>query len=132
MIEVLVAIDDDVDRALAQADAVADLADQRGDVHAILLHVFTDNPQGASVDQLHAVRRARDRLTDAGVEIEFASTSGDPAEGILRQADESDVDFVSVAGRKRSPAGKALLGSVSQQVLLQADRPVLFSTSDEE
>lgn len=130
MYDVLVAVDENEDRALAQADAVADLAEGREDVAAHLLHVFTDNPDGASVHQLGSVRRSRERLEDAGVEVELAETSGDPAEEILARAREGEVDLVSVAGRKRSPAGKALLGSVSQEVLLGAERPVLFSTVD--
>ncbi|PSP80136.1 universal stress protein [Halobacteriales archaeon QS_1_68_20] len=131
MYQVLVAIDGSEERALAQADAVVDLADGRDDVGAVLLHVFNDNPEGASVHQIGAVRRARERLEDAGVDVSLAEASGDPAEEILVSAGEVDADLVSVAGRKRSPAGKVLLGSVSQQVLLNADRPVLFTTTQE-
>lgn len=132
MYEVLVAIDDSEARALAQAAAVADLAAERGDVAAELFHAFTDNPEGASVHQVGAVRRARERLETADVEVSLAEGSGDPAAAILGRAGEVDADLISVAGRTRSPAGKALLGSVSQEVLLGADRPVLFTTVDEE
>lgn len=130
MYEVLLAIDESEERALAQAEAVAALAEDRGDVNAVLLHVFTDNPNGASVHRVGAVRRARERLEAADVAVELAETSGDPAEQIIAHARERDADLVSVAGRKRSPAGKVLLGSVSQEVLLGTERPVLFSTAD--
>ena len=130
MSTVLLAIDDDEQRALAQADAVATLADGRDDLTAMLFHVFTENPHGASVHQLSSIRTARERLTDAGIETMFAESSGNPADEILTRARDHDVDLISVAGRTRSPAGKALLGSVSQQVLLEADQPVLFTTSD--
>lgn len=127
MYEVLLAIDDDRARAVAQAEAVLDLPGDPADVHATLLHVFTgDNPGGASVHQVGAVRRARELLEDAGVEVTLDESSGDAAEEILLAAADRDVDLVTVSGRQRSPAGKALLGSASQEVLLQSDRPVLF------
>jgi nucleotide-binding universal stress UspA family protein len=127
MYDVLLAIDDDEDRALAQARAVTDLPRNADDVHAVLLHVFTgDNPGGASVQQVGSIRRASEHLEAAGVEVTLDESSGDPAEEILSVAEERDVDLVTVSGRQRSPAGKALLGSASQSVLLQSDRPVLF------
>ena len=128
MSELLLAIDDSTERAVAQARAVADLPVD----HATLLHVFVgENPNGASVHQVASVRRARERLEEAGIEVELAESSGDPAEAIVETARERDVDLVVVAGRRRSPTGKAVLGSVSQSVLLTADRPVLFCADDE-
>jgi nucleotide-binding universal stress UspA family protein len=100
-------------------------------VRAILVHIFTENPEGASVAQLGSVREAREILEDAGVEVELDESSGDPADIILDIADEVDADVVGLGGRKRSPAGKALFGSVTQSVILNTDRPVLVSGTAE-
>ncbi len=124
MYEALLAVDRDEERATAQASAVADLPGI-DEVRATLLHVFGENPTGASVGQVAAVRRARERLREAGVAVELRETSGDPAEEILDAADDIDADVVVVGGRKRTPAGKVLFGSVTQGVVLGTDRPVL-------
>jgi nucleotide-binding universal stress UspA family protein len=124
---VLVPVDESESRARTQAEAVAALPAASEAVEATLLHVFTDNPSGASVTQLGAVRRAREVLEDADVEVRLDEASGDPAEEVVERARELDVDCICVAGRKRSPAGKALFGSVSQDVILDSDRAVLFA-----
>jgi nucleotide-binding universal stress UspA family protein len=131
MPDVLFGIDRDEQRAIAQAETVLDLFDPDA-LSAYLLHDFVENPEGASVTQVDAVKRARERLTEAGVTVELREGSGDPATSIIETADELDADAVCVAGRKRSPAGKALFGSVSQKVILNTDRPVLICSSDTE
>lgn len=50
---------------------------------------------------------------------------GDPTEAILEAAAELDARYVVVGGRKRSPTGKALFGSVTQSVLLNAAVPTV-------
>ncbi|MFC6754742.1 universal stress protein [Halorubrum tibetense] len=125
MYDVLVAIDDDETRAVAQARAIADLPGADGGITAHLSHVFTDNPEGASVNQLSAVRRARETLKDAGVECVHYEASGEPGPEIVAAAEEIDADSICVSGRKRSPTGKAVFGSVTQEVILSSDRPVL-------
>ncbi|GAA0193537.1 universal stress protein [Halobaculum roseum] len=127
MNHVLLAIDENDDRAVAQAETVRDLFDAE-DTTAHLLHDFTDNVEGASVGQIGAVRHAATILEDAGIAVEYHETSGTPSRSIIEAADELDVDVISIAGRKRSKAGKALFGSVSQEVVLGTDRPVLFCT----
>lgn len=127
MKDVLVPVDFDEERALAQARGVAELASDRS-IHAVLFHVFTDNPQGASVHRIASVRRAKERLEAAGVDVTLGSSSGDPTAEILSRARERDVDLICVSGRKRTAAGKLLFGSVSRAVLLESDRPVLFCT----
>jgi nucleotide-binding universal stress UspA family protein len=127
MYHVLLPVDDNEKRAMAQADAVANLPAASSEVKATILHIFTDNPSGASVSQVGSVRRASEHLEEAGVEVELYEESGHPAEEIVERADELEVDCICVAGRKRSPTGKALFGSVSQSVILDTDRPVLFA-----
>ena len=128
MTHVLIAVDDNEKRAVAQVESILGLTP---DVRATVLHVFTENPEGASVQHVGSVRRAKNLLEDAGVDVSLAEDSGDPSKAILRRARDSDVDLISVSGRKRSPAGKALIGSVSQSVLLGADCPVLFTAQAE-
>ncbi|SFR58952.1 MULTISPECIES: universal stress protein [Halorubrum] len=126
MYDVLLGIGlDDEKRAVAQAEVVADLPDAPNEVTAHLCHVFQDNPEGASVHQLGTVRRAREILEEAGVNCVHYEASGDPGEELIAAADEVDADLICVSGRKRSPAGKAVFGSTTQTVVLNADRPVL-------
>ncbi|WP_340100073.1 universal stress protein [Salinibaculum salinum] len=131
MKDVLFGIDQDVDRAVAQVNTVLELFDA-DNIHAYLLHDFVDNPEGASVTQVDAVKRAEELLEDAGVPVELREGSGDPAESIIESAESLDADAICIAGRKRSPAGKMLFGSVSQSVILNTQRPVLLcSPSDQ-
>jgi nucleotide-binding universal stress UspA family protein len=130
MYEILVAVDADEQRALKQVEAITNLSEVTENTHVSLLHVFSENPEGASASQIASVRAVKNALEDAGIEVAIRERSGDPAETILRFADELDADLISVSGRKRTPAGKALLGSVSQKVLLDAERPVLHTAAE--
>ena len=127
MYHVVFGVDESEERAESAARAVANLPGEAGDMRVTLFHVFTDNPSGASATQVASVRAAEDVLEAAGVDVEIGESSGDPAESILELADEEDADLVVVGGRKRSPAGKALFGSVTQSVILNSDRPVMVT-----
>jgi nucleotide-binding universal stress UspA family protein len=134
MVRILVALDDELRQARAQTNAIADITQSATGAEVHILHVFDDNPEGASVHQLEAVREASDRLEELGVEVNLLEASGSAADEVLRYAEEYDVDQICVGGRKRSPTGKALFGSVTQDVILGTNRPVLVcgsSTDDE-
>lgn len=125
MYNVLVPIDRDEDRALAQADAVRRLPDAGESVTARLLHVSEDG--GADPDDFAergVGERVVEELTGAGVTVDVEVRTGDPATEILAVADESAADVIVLGGRKRPPLGTLLFGSVSQSVMLEADRPV--------
>lgn len=127
MYTVVLAVDKESEPARHAAAAVGDLPGDHTDVNVFVLHCFTDNPRGASATQVAGVRAAIDELEDAALSTEIVEASGDPAKAIRNQAAELEADLIVVGGRKRSPAGKALFGSVSQSVILQSDRPVMIT-----
>ncbi|TYL37728.1 universal stress protein [Natronococcus pandeyae] len=130
MYRVLVALDTDKDRALAQASMIESLPAATEEVSAILAHVFQDNPEGQSIPQLDGVRHVADAFDESGVDYEYYETSGEPASELIAAADEHDVDLICLSGRKRTPTGKVIFGSVTQSVILGTDRPVVTVSPD--
>ena len=132
MYEIVVGIDRDETRARTQATEITEMPLDPESIHVTLVHDFEENREGAKVTQVAAVRRAKELLEEAGVDVSLEGTSGKPASGILEVADARDANLVVLAGRKRSPAGKALFGSVTQDVILGTDRSVLVVSSDQD
>lgn len=126
MYSVLVCVDTAPMPADNQAEAITALPAGEENVHAIVTHVFEDNPEGASASQMQSVRKVIERFDQAGISHEIVESSGDPVEKLLEQAREYNVDAICVGGRQRSPAGKALFGSVAQRILLESDCPTIF------
>ena len=124
MKEVLITIDEDEQRAVSQAETVLDLFGT--DIRVHILHVFQDNPQGLSITEFATTRPVRKRFASEGVETVLHEKSVDPGTEIIKLAEEIDADVIAVAGRNRSPTGKVLFGSVAQDVMLGAARPVLL------
>ena len=133
----------DTVRADDLADTVLELAEPLG-ASVVIGHVFTadeyedfrDNlgfdERAESVDpDAVAARRSpvpdlRARFEEAGVESEIRGKLDDISDGVVSMAIEVDADRIVVGGRRRSPAEKAVLGSVSQGIILQAPCPVTY------
>lgn len=128
----LVGIDADESRALTQAETLAEVPLETDDVRAVLVHSFEEKTRGSTVEQVKAVRIARDRLQEAGIDVELEGYGGDAVRAILNVAKEHDADQIVLAGRKRTPTGKVLFGSTTQSVILDTERPVLVCSADEE
>lgn len=135
MYQILMPIDTDVDRALAQAEYIANLPGS-DEVRTMILFVFSgrtgeDLPNELkpfkSATRVESVRRAQEYLEEHGVEVEILDESGDAAEDIIDEANRYEVDSIVLGGRKRSPAGKVIFGSVTQSVILNTDRPVVVT-----
>lgn len=138
MYRVLIGVDSEMKEPTRIANAVASLPESEANVEATLLNVFEEfevtGPESGTVDSdemydeeafPEAVGTVRDRLHADGIETTAIRRHGDPADEILAEASDGDVDLIVLGGRKRSPVGKALFGSVAQAVLLEADRPVM-------
>lgn len=66
------------------------------------------------------------RLESEGVQLSVRrDVTPDVAQLVLEVAGESGAELIVVGIRHRSPVGKALMGSVSQRILLDATCPVL-------
>lgn len=144
MYHVLLAVSGDHESAPHDlVELVTDLPSAIDEVEVTILNVFEkfdiqDEGGHVSSEDLYdesnipdAVLTVRDRLEEAGLPVSLRREHGEPAEEILAVADDLDVDAIVVQGRKRSPVGKALFGSVTQGILLDSTRPVFVSTPEE-
>ena len=66
-------------------------------------------------------------LTTRGIDFEIHEYVRDqsPARDLLQAVEEYDAELLVIGYRKRTPTGKALLGSHAQDVLMNATVPVL-------
>jgi nucleotide-binding universal stress UspA family protein len=69
------------------------------------------------------------RPEDAALRIERRLEDGDPAETILRVADEERADLIVLGTHGRGALGKLLLGSVAEKVVRRAPCPVLTTNA---
>lgn len=69
--------------------------------------------------------RVRDLLRQEGVAADSVVREGNPAQTIVAAAAENDCDLIVVGNQGRSGLDRLLMGSVSQQVVIQAKCPVM-------
>lgn len=132
----------DEDRVDALADAVTEIASP-SDSRIVLAVEFDRSSYKDTVEKfieadgeditpdelasrMQVTREIADRLDEASLKYESRAADGTNGEGVVDIAEEEDADLVVVGGRQRSPTGKALFGSMAQQVMLQAPCPVTF------
>ena len=120
-----------LDRAIAEARLR-----QAGLV--IVNHMRVGEPTERQVARFRAADERLERLQadleKEGMEVRTRHAVGvsSPSHELLKAADEEQVDLIVIGIRRRSPVGKLVLGSTSQDVLLAANCPVLAvkATSD--
>lgn len=91
-----------------------------------------DSYVDAAFAQQKEVHSLEDRLADCGVEYEIEQPVGKyAADALLEAMDRYDAEMLVIGIRHRNPVGKLLLGSVSQQLILQCPKPVLAVKPEE-
>ncbi|WP_129115484.1 universal stress protein [Halegenticoccus tardaugens] len=88
----------------------------------------TKSGSAVPIEEIEAIAEeiAAEAIEDAGADADAIGLVGKPAEEIVTYAETVDADYVVVGGRKRSPVGKALFGSVAQSVILSAESPIVM------
>ena len=127
---ILMAVGDSEAAAEREAEFVLGLPGSNDSIHVTVVHALHGEERGdprVTADRVSTVRKAMKMFEEGGVEHDEVDVGLPPAEGIVDWADDEDVDLVVLGGRKRSPAGKVLFGSVTQEVLLNTDRPVVVT-----
>ncbi|SDZ79186.1 Nucleotide-binding universal stress protein, UspA family [Haloplanus vescus] len=94
----------------------------------VVLHVMPETESVAAAEEVaaEAIRLALDDPEN----VTAVGALGDPAPRILHEADERDANYIVLGPRKQTPIGMALMGSVSQLVMLNTDCTVAFVTDD--
>ena len=67
---------------------------------------------------------------DVSWQLHLEVVGTDVAEKILQLTDKVRAEVLVIGARRRSPVGKALLGSVAQTLILEANVPVLVVKAD--
>ncbi len=72
-----------------------------------------------------AEERAKAVLQDVGVEADFVTLDGNPADALVEYADKNNADLLVVGSRGAGALERFLLGSISNRVVHHAHCPVL-------
>lgn len=111
----------------------------------VAMHVLTRNDfvnlertaveQTGDIVDIESVREtarkvAKKSASDADMQVTAIGKMGQPADEIVDYAQKNNIEYITLAPRKRSPTGKVIFGSVAQSVLLNADCSVVTTTAD--
>ena len=114
------------------AEAVREAAQRGEELFVISVEKAADEDHRAALtasigdDLVAAASSAQVPLAPWTLELEAATSEvEDTADAILAAVDRVGAGLLVIGARRRSPMGKALLGSVTQSLILDATVPVL-------
>jgi nucleotide-binding universal stress UspA family protein len=132
---------EDIERVVSKTVAVVESIDPT----VFLVYLFADREYEAYLDEMDiqptsgvippdelaarhdTVRTPASMLSANDIEYEIRGVAGgEPAEQVIKRAEELNADIVVVGQSDRTPTGKAVFGDRGQQILLNASMPVLY------
>lgn len=133
--QVLLPVDTNEEYARRAAEVVTNLPGD--DVAVEIVNVYEEfevsGDEGAPIesedlydetDFPDSAEAAQSVLEERGISVNKRRVHGEPTDQIIKIANEIGADSIVMAGRRRSPLGKVLFGSVTQGVLLSSEVPV--------
>jgi nucleotide-binding universal stress UspA family protein len=122
------------ERAVSEAGDLAQATGARVHVVTAFQGVFDAEPfTGSAAHENVDMRRAADtvaarsaeHLTARGIQVDYESREGDPAEVLIEVATEDDADLIVVGNKGMTGIGRFLLGSVPNKVTHHAPCSVM-------
>lgn len=86
----------------------------------------------ASAEAKDVAREVVDLAVDDADAIQAHGRVGNPTTEIIAEAESLNAKYIVIGGRKRTSVGKAVFGSVTQSVLLNASRPIVTEMAEGE
>lgn len=113
--------------------AALDRSLEEAKLRGLRLEVIDSHRGGSSYD-LEEAQKIEEELEEFGARLKAEGIDhnirsfvrgNDPTEDLVAVAEETNAEMIVIGLRRRSPVGKLILGSTAQEVLLNADCPVL-------
>ena len=99
-------------------------------LHVTESSLDADNTEAYRTGVADEIERALGPDTVVAWELHLRSSGLDVGEQVVALTDKVGADLLVIGARRRSPVGKAFLGSVTQTIILQANVPVLVVKAD--
>jgi nucleotide-binding universal stress UspA family protein len=112
-------------KALSQAVREAKFRDTDLAVLHVVGSIDADNTEAYRLGVSDEIERVVGDEPSVPWKLHLATAGLDVADTLLGLVENLDADLLVIGARRRSPVGKALLGSVAQAVILHASVPVL-------
>lgn len=128
---------DDAERVVREAAYLAVSLNE--ELHIVHVKEYSEVKDAADIDAKPSERSVREQAKDVAtrigsrVDAEFEPVGliGRPSAKIVSYAESTESTYLVIGGRKRSPVGKAMFGSETQKILLNAPCPVLTVLIDD-
>jgi len=94
-------------------------------LHVVSSALDADREEAYRLGVSDEIEKAVGPDSDVTWKLHLQNVSGDVGDAIVKLTNQLRPDLLVLGARRRSPVGKALLGSVAQTIILEASVPVL-------